>query len=567
MGNTSSSKANHQEKASGLPPCILSRRGSGRKGYPHAEKTSTPRTKSTPRSSQFIPDAPGPGHRSDDAATAYEQFLQTFPGALIDEFHQSVADDHGEYKLTWILDTLRRSDYGRLDSTSETYLDYMGGALYPEGLIRVHTELLGSRVLGNTHSVSNSSKMSLSYAEEARDAVLSFFDASPDKYTVIFTPNATGALKLVGESYPFAEGSSYVLSCDSHNSVHGIREFAARRGARVGYIPSTRSGGFDAATARDLLSQHSDAGPNLFVMTAQSNISNARNPLSTIQFAASLGYHTVLDAAAMAATSTISLADCHVDAMAISFYKMFGFPTGVGALVAKKSFLRQLKRPWFAGGNVEVVQVPGMIVTRASELHEQFEDGTTNYLTLSAVTEGLRFLSACLPFLPLRLSCLMHYLTVSLSLSRHDTTDTPVVRILSAVPSRRLKSVGAQSDVGSLISLIFLSPSGEMIPNSFIEHAASCMFISLRTGCLCNPGGAAAMLGLEKDMERLYQGVTRAEFERTMGHELGVVRISLGLASNFQDVWHFVRFVELISQEKTRMALWNGWVAESGRSR
>jgi hypothetical protein len=59
--------------------------------------------------------------------------------------------------------------------------------------------------------------------------------------------------------------------------------------------------------------------------------------------------------------------------MAISFYKMFGFPTGVGALVVKESFLRLLKRPWFAGGNVDVVQVPGSIVTRVQTMHQQFE--------------------------------------------------------------------------------------------------------------------------------------------------------------------------------------------------
>ena len=59
--------------------------------------------------------------------------------------------------------------------------------------------------------------------------------------------------------------------------------------------------------------------------------------------------------------------------MAVSFYKMFGFPTGVGALVVKKSFLSQLERPWFSGGNVDVVQVPGRLVTRSHELHEQFE--------------------------------------------------------------------------------------------------------------------------------------------------------------------------------------------------
>ena len=81
------------------------------------------------------------------------------------------------------------------------------------------------------------------------------------------------------------------------------------------------------------------------------------------------------DAAALAATSHISLANSCIDAMAVSFYKMFGYPTGVGALIAKKSFLRKLKRPWFAGGTVDIVQVPGQLFTRSETLHEQFEVG------------------------------------------------------------------------------------------------------------------------------------------------------------------------------------------------
>lgn len=93
------------------------------------------------------------------------------------------------------------------------------------------------------------SKLSATCAEEARQTVLSFFRAPPG-YTVIFTANATGALKLVGESFPFAEGSTYVLGADSHNSVHGIRQFALQRGAQVCYIESTDHGGVDASDAK-----------------------------------------------------------------------------------------------------------------------------------------------------------------------------------------------------------------------------------------------------------------------------------------------------------------------------
>ena len=92
-----------------------------------------------------------------------------------------------------------------------------------------------------------------------------------------------------------------------------------------------------------------------------------------IKYATSQGYCTLLDAAALAPTSVFSLTDTPVDAMAISFYKMFGYPTGVGALVVREDFLARLRRPWFAGGTVDVVQAPGTIVTMTTELHERFE--------------------------------------------------------------------------------------------------------------------------------------------------------------------------------------------------
>ena len=104
-----------------------------------------------------------------------------------------------------------------------------------------------------------------------------------------------------------------------------------------------------------------------------------------------------------------------------------------------------------------------------------------------------------------------------------------------------------------------------MIPNSFIEYAATTLKISLRTGCMCNPGGAAAILGISGDMEKLYEGVTLKDFERLVGRELGVVRISLGLASNFSDIWRVLRFVEdVIGCQARREDVWEQWKNEKG---
>ncbi len=98
---------------------------------------------------------------------------------------------------------------------------------------------MGSGCFGNPHSENPTSSASTRLVEQARAAVLRHFNTTADDYAVIFTPNATGACRLVGESYPFRRGRRLVLTADNHNSVNGIREFARARGARVAYVPLT----------------------------------------------------------------------------------------------------------------------------------------------------------------------------------------------------------------------------------------------------------------------------------------------------------------------------------------
>lgn len=82
----------------------------------------------------------------------------------------------------------------------------------------------------------------------------------------------------------------------------------------------------------------------------------------------------MLDAAAFVPCTPISLSEVGADAMCVSFYKMFGYPTGLGALVVKKKMLMDvLHRPWFGGGTVDLVQAPRTIITRALTPNERFE--------------------------------------------------------------------------------------------------------------------------------------------------------------------------------------------------
>ena len=138
-----------------------------------------------------------------------------------------------EYRRQACWTSFARSDFARLDAGGHVYLDYTGGGLFAVSQLHEHVRLLESTVLGNPHSINPTSAASTALAERARAYVLEFFNASPDEYVAIFTPNATGALRLVGEAYPFHAGDRFLLTFDNHNSVNGIREFARARGAET----------------------------------------------------------------------------------------------------------------------------------------------------------------------------------------------------------------------------------------------------------------------------------------------------------------------------------------------
>ena len=65
-------------------------------------------------------------------------------------------------------------------------------------------------------------------------------------------------------------------------------------------------------------------------------------------------WYTLLDAASYVSTNHLDLQDAKPDFVCISFYKIFGYPTGIGALLVKCSALDILKKTYFGGGTVDM---------------------------------------------------------------------------------------------------------------------------------------------------------------------------------------------------------------------
>ena len=327
---------------------------------------------------------------------------------------------HPEYGSTLELDELRAREFSRLDDSGQVYLDYTGGSLYGSSQVRSHERFLLDTVLGNPHSTNPTSLAATERIEACRRQVLEFFNGSPDEYAVIFTANASQALKLVGESYPFEPGDRFLLTFDNHNSVNGIREFDRAHGAETAYVPVVPPEMVvDEATLDEYLATARPGGHNLFAYPAQSNFSGAQHPLEWIERAQACGWDVLLDAAAYVGTSRLDLSLWSPDYVAVSFYKMFGYPTGVGVLIARWPALQKLRRPWFAGGTITVasVQADSHVLAAGAAA---FEDGTLDYANIPAVATGLSFLTqAGMDRIHCRVKCLASWLIDCLLAFRH----------------------------------------------------------------------------------------------------------------------------------------------------
>ena len=438
---------------------------------------------------------------------------------------------------------LRRLEYGRLDEASQIYLDYTGGGLHAASQIDAHAALLRERVLGNPHSNSPASLASTGLAERARRAVREFFNAPPDEYLCVFTANASAALRLVGESYRFARGSTFALTADNHNSVNGIREFARRKGAEVVYVPVTPPElRLDRAAMSGVLRAGQPGARNLLAFPAQSNYSGVQHRLDLVGEAHAAGWDVLVDAAAFAPTNRLDLAQVRPDFATFSFYKIMGFPTGIGCLLMRRDRFGDLSRPWFAGGTITIASVAGGgHYLRRDE--GAFEDGTVDYLNLPAVTAGLGHISRVgLDAVHRRAGCLTGWLLDALDGLQHEG-------------GRRLVKIHGPRGTeqrGGTVTFSMHDRNGRRIDDLRVEELANRAGISLRTGCFCNPGASEAAHRLGAEHMRPWFGrgkpLSYLDLRDAIRIEHGrlpsAIRISVGVATNFADAYRFLCFLQ-----------------------
>jgi selenocysteine lyase/cysteine desulfurase len=435
---------------------------------------------------------------------------------------------------------LRTREFPQLDRERLAYLDYTGAALPSRSQLRALQTLSAGPPLGNPHADHAPSRASTATIAAARAATLRFLGADPAEYGVCFTANASAAVKLVGESFPFGTGGELALSADNHNSVNGLREYAERAGARLRTLPL----GPDLRLADP--AEHLAArgrGRRLFALPAQSNFSGVRHPLALVAEAQRRGYQVLLDAAALVPTCALSLRAIKPEFVTLSYYKIFGFPTGVGALVARRDALEQLHRPWFAGGTVDWVSVRHRRHRLRSTL-EAFEDGTPNYYGIASLSAGFAFVDRIgIERLGMRVADLTARLLAGLGAAAHR----------GGSPRYQLYGPKDGQGRGGTVAFNLLDRRGRVIPYDTVEARARGARVAVRGGCFCNPGSAEAAFGFPAAASlrcfRVSGEFTPQRFARCLGAgaAVGAIRASVGAATSDADVDRALRVLARIA--------------------
>nr|XP_005586917.1 PREDICTED: molybdenum cofactor sulfurase isoform X2 [Macaca fascicularis] len=409
---------------------------------------------------------------------------------------------------------LRAREFGRLAGT--VYLDHAGATLFSQSQLESFTNDLMENTYGNPHSQNISSKLTYDTVEQVRYRILAHFHTTAEDYTVIFTSGSTAALKLVAEAFPWvsqgpeSSGSQFCYLTDSHTSVVGMRNVTMAIN-----VTSTPVRPEDLWSAEERGASVSDPDcqlPHLFCYPAQSNFSGVRYPLSWIEEVKSGRLHPVstpgkwfvlLDAASYVSTSPLDLSAHQADFVPISFYKIFGFPTGLGALLVHNRAAPLLRKTYFGGGTASAYLAGEDFYIPRPSVAQRFEDGTISFLDVIALKHGfdtLERLTGGMENIKQHTFTLAQYTYVALSSLRYPN-GAAVVRIYS---DSEFSSPEVQ---GPIINFNVLDDKGNIIGYSQAGH------------------------------------VCGDNMDLIDGQPTGSVRISFGYMSTLDDVQAFLRFI------------------------
>ncbi|XP_001355033.4 molybdenum cofactor sulfurase [Drosophila pseudoobscura] len=460
-------------------------------------------------------------------------------------------------------------EFTRLANNKSIYLDHAGTTLYAESQVTAAAEQLQRDVICNPHTC----RVTGDYVDQVRFKVLEFFNTKEDDYHVIFTANATAALSLVAENFDFGRQGNFHYCQENHTSVLGMRE---RVQARAMYMLKEEeiTGMASVPSAANGVNGSSPGDNSLVTFSAQCNFSGYKIPLAAIAgiqkqgLAHGLGkrvsgeapqttdnnnYYVCLDAASFVATNPLDLQRYRPDYVCISFYKIFGYPTGVGALLVSRRGAEAFrkKRIFFGGGTINYAYPHAMDHQLREVFHQRYEDGTLPFLSIVGLLEGFRTLERLVPRrsdvatmerISRHVHGLAQYLEKQLRQLKYPNGQ-PLIELYNRVGYEE------RHRQGGIVAFNVRTDAGPFVGFGEIACVAALQGILLRTGCFCNIGACQRYLGLDETMmDAIYKRAGRIcgdYYDLIDGQPTGAVRVSFGYMTRRQDVDELLKMLQL----------------------
>ena len=426
------------------------------------------------------------------------------------------------------LDEIYQHEFSQRLSPDAVYLDHAGTTLYTQSQLKAHFEQLQTLTLNNPHSDQEDSQ-TLTEIRECIQLILSMFDTSTRDYSLIFTLNATHACQLLSSLFPFSSHSEYAYMMDSHNSLIGIRQQAQLKGASVSIIDYPVQIYGQAIDVEDddwsfRCACRSPATPSqtnalsycLFATPVENNFNGLRPPLNRLlkpfldarhnrssSFpippvhrlpSETCHWFTLVDCAKYLSTAAFSLSTYPVDFVVLSFYKIFGYPTGIGALIVRNEALPYLHRQhYFGGGSVQYVSPDDPSRVDYKQGVDGFTHGTVPFTTIVALRHGLQLITCTLTYarISLHTQCLIEYCRNEMS--KLVYANGRALCVFYDARNEWARQHGYSH--GPILNFNLCNHHGQFLSCRLIQRIAGDHRITLRAGTFCAPGASQTYLG------------------------------------------------------------------------
>ncbi|KAF1776937.1 Cyclophilin-like domain [Phytophthora cactorum] len=448
-----------------------------------------------------------------------------------------VADSDGAYGYgggaMLRIDEMRMNEFPHMHGS--VYLDHAGATMYSKTQLDAAFQELQGGLFTNPHSAIGGSQWSRQLPRlRAYDARCWHFSRRARRVHTDLHVGGDGSAEADRGEFSWTKESTFAYSMDSHTSVLGIRGYAAAQGSSIACVGLSELEEMERVAAEnEQASAESTCCPtetspmSLFAFPAECNFSGVRHSLCIVdQIRAGRWKNTstkselmtkwfvLVDAAKYVGTHRLDLSTHHPDFVVLSFYKIFGYPTGLGALIVRKAALPSLRREYQGGGTVQsILAGRNHAVPRglddSDDASSRFADGTHSHSSTTGAT----------------------------------CRQAPWFEALEWTPSLRDLWQDRFRKQGPIVTCNYIRSDGSYVGYSEVHKLAEIHNIHLRTGCFCNPGACQHYLGLKESdlMSNIAAGhVCGDDIDVVNGLPTGAVRLSLG------DRYYGAIFVDLL---------------------